>query len=113
MTGIGTVLPGFAGLNVRIPGQNWNFLLRRADFVAEERFGELHNLPVSARQVSAYLPNWPKLKWVRIPENILTRSESLARDLPYQVNVAADFSSRLVHGEVVAAFLKFMAHSRN
>jgi hypothetical protein len=45
---------------------------------------------------------------VRIPENILTRAESLAQDLPYQVNVLAGFSSSLTHDEVVQAFLRFM-----
>jgi hypothetical protein len=43
---------------------------------------------------------------VRIPENILTRSESVARDLPYQVNVLATFASRRTHEDVVAAFLQ-------
>lgn len=112
MTGIGTVIPGFAGLSVRIPGQDWNFLLRRADFMADQSFGTLHNATVSAHRVAGYLPNWAKLNWVRIPENIITRSESQAHDLPYQVNVLTSFRSNLMHGEVVDAFLKFMAHSK-
>lgn len=112
MTGIGTVIPGFAGLSVRIAGQDWNFLLRRADFMAEQSFGALHNAPVSAQLVGKYLPNWASLDWVRIPENIITRCESQALDLPYQVNVMTNFRSSLTHRGVIEAFLKFMAHSR-
>ena len=113
MTGIGTVIPGFAGLSVRIPGQEWKFLLRRADFMADQSFGTLHNVPVSAHRVAGYLPNWAKLDWVRISENIITRAESQAHDLPYQVNVMGSFRGSLVHGEVVDAFLRFMAHSKS
>ena len=109
MNGIGSVIPGFAGLSVQIPDQNWNFLLRRADYMAEPAFGAFHNAPVTARDTALFLPNWAKLTWVRIPENILTRSDSLAYDHPYQVNVMANFGSPLTHGDVVAAFLAFMA----
>jgi len=111
MEGVGTVIPGFAGLKVRIPGQEWNFLLRRADFMADASFGNLHNAPIGAVIVAGYLPNWARLDWMRIPENLLTRAESLAHDLPYQVNVLASFSSSLTHDEVVQAFLLFMTRS--
>jgi hypothetical protein len=111
MEGIGTVIPGFAGLSVRLPGQHWNFRLRRADFMADASFGTLHNAPVGAAIVAGYLPNWASLDWMRIPENLLTRAESLAQDLPYQVNVLASFSSSLTHDEVVQAFLLFMTRS--
>ncbi|OFZ89404.1 MAG: hypothetical protein A2W21_15450 [Betaproteobacteria bacterium RBG_16_66_20] len=112
MTGIGTVIPGLAGLSVRIPEQDWHFLLRRADFMADRSFGALHNAPISAQRVCKYLPNWSNLDWVRIPENIITRCESQALDLPYKVNVMTNFRSSLTHEGVVEAFLGFMAHSK-
>jgi hypothetical protein len=109
MDGIGTALPGFSGLGVSMNGERWAFLLRRADFSPDDGFGALHNVPVRAREVARYLPNWAKLDWVRVPDNLITRSESMARDLPYQVNIHCTAGSGLTHENVIDAFRKFMA----
>jgi hypothetical protein len=107
--GIGTAMAGFAGLNVRFEGQQWNILLRRADFSSDDSFGTLHNAPVGPREVARYLPNWETLDWVQIPDNLLTCAQSWARDMPYQVNIQTAVGGTLSHAEVRAAFLKFMA----
>ena len=109
--GIGTAMAGFTGLSVRIEGQQWTILLRRADFSSDDSFGTLHNAPVGAREVARYLPNWEKLDWVQIPDNYLTCSQSWARDMPYQVNVQTAVGTNLTHANVRDAFLKFMAQT--
>lgn len=109
MDGIGTALPGFSGLRVVFDAQHWAFLLRRADFSPDDGFGDLHNAPVRAREVIRYLPNWAKLDWVPIPDNLVTRSESKAQDLPYQVNIHCTAGSGLTHEDVIDAFRAFMA----
>ncbi len=109
MDGIGTALPGFSGLSVVFDGQHWAFLLRRADFSPDESFGDLHNAPVRAREVIRYLPNWAKLDWIPIPDNLVTRSESKAQDLPYQVNIHRTAGSGLTHEDVIDAFRAYMA----
>jgi hypothetical protein len=109
MEGIGTALPGFSGLSVVFDAQRWAFLLRRADFSPDDSFGALHDAPVRAREVVRYLPNWAKLDWVRIPDNLVTRSESTAQDLPYQVNIHCTSGSGLTHEDVIDAFRAFMA----
>jgi hypothetical protein len=112
MYGIGIVEAGFAGLRVRIDGQQWHLLLRRADFSPYPGFAALHNAPVGGPQVARYLPNWGKFAWVTIPDSLITRAESCAQDPPFQVNIRANFSSRLAHEDVVHAFLDFMSHSK-
>ena len=109
MDGIGTALPGFSGLGVSMNEQRWAFLLRRADFSPDDSFGDLHNVRVRAREVVRYLPNWAKLDWVRIPDNLVTRSESTAQDLPYQINIQCASGSGLTHENVIEAFRAFMA----
>jgi hypothetical protein len=109
--GIGTAMAGFTGLSVRFEGQQWNILLRRADFSSDGGFGALHNVPVGPREVARYLPNWQKLDWVQIPDNYLTCSQSWARDMPYQVNIQTAVGGTLTRASVLAAFLKFMAEA--
>lgn len=109
MDGIGTALPGFTGLGVTMDGQHWVILLRRADFSPDDSFGDLHNVPVRAHHLARYLPNWARLHWVRIPDNLITRSESSAQDLPYQVNIHCTSGSGLTHEDVIDAFRAFMA----
>lgn len=109
MEGIGTALPGFVGLSVTMDGQHWVILLRRADFSPDDSFGDLHNVRVRARELARYLPNWAKLDWVRIPDNLVTRSESKAQDLPYQVNIHCTAGSGLTHEDVIEEFRRFMA----
>jgi hypothetical protein len=109
MDGIGTALPGFSGLSVSMNEERWAFLLRRADFSPDDSFGALHNAPVRAREVARYLPNWAKLSWVRVPDNLVTRSESTAQDPPYQINIHCASGSGLTHEDVIDAFRAFMA----
>ena len=109
MDGIGTALPGFCGLSVSMNGERWAFLLRRADFSPDDGFGDLHNVRVRRREVIRYLPNWARLDWVRIPDNLVTRSESKANALPYQVNIHCSAGSGLTHEDVIDAFRAFMA----
>ena len=109
MDGIGIALPGFSGLSVSMNGERWAFLLRRADFSPDDSFGDLHNVRMRTREVIRYLPNWAKLDWVRIPDNLVTRSESKANDLPYQVNIHCSAGSGLTHEDVIDAFRAFMA----
>ena len=107
--GIGTAMAGFSGLEVRIEGQAWTILLRRADFSADESFKTRHGATLGARELAHYLPNWKRLNWAEIPDNYVTRSQSWARDMPYQVNVQGAFGGSLTHAQVRAAFLAFMA----
>ena len=109
MDGIGTALPGFCGLSVSMNGERWAFLLRRADFSPDDGFGDLHNVRVRARDLARYLPNWAKLDWVRVPDNLVTRSESTAQDPPYQINIHCASGSGLTHEDVIDAFRAFMA----
>ena len=111
MTGVGMSLPDFTGLVVHFDRQPWDFVLRRADFAPYAGFGDLHRAGVDACRVAHFLPNWKTLAWIRIPDNLITRAESWAHDLPYQVNIRGAVDSRLSHDTVAGAFLRFMAHS--
>ena len=112
MTGLGRVMAGDLGLEVSIPRQDWDFLLRRADLMPDARFARYHGTDVGSRDVAAFLPNWGSLRWLRVPDNLLSRSESCGIDELYQVNVKSLLLAvGRPHDELVAAFLRFMAHS--
>ncbi len=111
MRGRGTVLGSNAGLAVTIPRNDWSFLLRRADLREDPLFLAYHGVEIGRRQVVVFIPNWESLRWIRVPDNLLTRSESTAVDAHYQVTVRAEPGSRKQHAAVIAAFLTFMAHA--
>ena len=111
MTGFAIALTGFAGLEVRLPGADWIFLVRRVDFAADPVFENLHGKEILAQDLARLLPNWPSLRWTHVPPNILSHAESCGRDLQYQVSVRAGPGSGKDHAEVVAAFLRFMAQA--
>ena len=103
---------GSGGLHVAIPGDDWNFLLRRADLKPSPAFDLHYGKEIHSNDVAMFLPNWQSLRWTFIPSHILSATESYAVDNGYLVNVQADSRSRKQHQDVIDAFLRFMAHSK-
>lgn len=109
LKGWGVVMAGNGGLVVTMPRDDWGFLVRRTDLRPDEVFLAYHGREVLAREVARFLPNWAILRWVRVPDGLLTRSESTAIDGEFQVTVSAEPLSSKHHEAVIEAFLRFMA----
>ena len=104
-------MPASGGLAVLVPGQDWDFLIRRADFGPDPAFARLHGKQVRAHDLAQMLPEWASLDWVAVPENLLSKSESSATGAKYRVNVKAHAASSKSRAEVIEAFLRFMTDS--
>jgi hypothetical protein len=98
-------------LDVRVPEAGWSFLVRRIDFAPDPLFERFHGKEFHSHDLARLLPEWASLRWVEVPTNILSDSESSARGEHYQINIRAEPGGRMTQGEVVAAFLAFMAQS--
>jgi hypothetical protein len=109
LKGWGVVMAGNGGLAVTIPRDDWGFLLRRTDLKPDEVFLVYHGREIPAREVARFLPNWATLRWVRVPDGLLTKSESTAIDGEFQVTVRAEPLSGKHHEAVIDAFIGFMA----
>ncbi len=110
VSGRGTVMAGNAGLAVFIPQAEWSFLLRRTDLREERLFLAYHDREIGPLQVVVFIPHWKSVRWIRVADNLLSRSESTAIDGAYQVTVRAESGSGKLHEAVIDAFLGFMAN---
>jgi hypothetical protein len=113
MVGLGTMWPESVALAVAVPAHGWSLLLRRNDFLPDPGFAAYHGRNVGGRELALFLPNWAALRWAHVPDNLLSRLETFAKDAAYQVNLqAARASGVRHHGELVERFLRFMHHPK-
>ncbi len=91
-----------------VAGEDWHFFIRSLDAQTHASFSDFHKKGMSPANVAKFLPNWKTLKWTRIKNSILGRSESYAKDVEFEVNVYATEKSEKKHQEVIDLFLAFM-----
>lgn len=89
-------------------GEDWHFFIRRLDGELHVPFSAFHKKEMPPASVAQYLPNWKTLRWTKIKNNILGKSESYAKDVEFEVNVYAGEKSTKTHQEIVDAFMAFM-----
>ncbi|MDA8109675.1 MAG: hypothetical protein M0015_13755 [Betaproteobacteria bacterium] len=111
MFGVGTASSDLSGLRVKVMSEGWSFLLRRIDLRSDPGFSRYHGKNVQAGEIIRFLPNWRSLQWTRVPDNLLSCSESCAQNREYMVNVQAGSPSAMRHEDVIAVFLRFMSQA--
>jgi hypothetical protein len=107
-TGVGVIIGD--SLLCSFSGEDWHFFLRRLDRERHVPFSAFHKKPISPADVAKYFPNWHKLRWTKIKNSMLGKSESYAKDDEFEVNVYVAESSKKKHQDAVDAFLAFMSN---
>ncbi len=87
---------------------DWNMSIRRPDDKNDPCFLAYQAKPVTAADVSEFLPNWRDLSWQHIAGSMFSNSKSCADDLTYNVIISARRESSLSHEDVIAEFQAFM-----
>ena len=109
LVGEATVLG--TSLEASAHGVTWHITIRRADGRSDARFTAYNAKPMSAEDVSKFIPNWRALVWRRIEDSMFSRGKSQAEAPDYQIAVAGTRDSLLSHEAVIGAFEEFMATS--
>lgn len=99
---------GSGGLHAEIQGDDWNFLLRRVDFMFDRAFARHYGNEIFACDIAVFLPNWRSLSWKSVPPDFQLLVEVCAVDNEYRVNVVAWAGSKKSHQDLISAFLRFM-----
>lgn len=97
-----------SSLVCNIPGADWHFSIRRVDERSHGPFCNFHQKEVSSVDIATFLPNWETLQWTTIKDNMLSKSESYAKDVEFRINIQAAEASSKTHADVIKAFIDFM-----
>ncbi|MBI3371168.1 MAG: hypothetical protein HY017_05330 [Betaproteobacteria bacterium] len=108
LTGRGNVINSGHAVEVHFANSDCSLLIRRTDMTSHPAFFDLHGTTIRPGDVAAYLPNWRDLTWTPVPHHALARSESYAKDGPFEINVQAAVTSGKDHAQVIGAFRQFM-----
>lgn len=107
--GFATVMAG--SLACSIDGADWHFSIRRVDDKTHGPFFDFHQKDVRPSDVATFVPNWESLTWSPLKDSMLGKSESVAKDTEFRINVLSNGSGGKTHEEVVQQFLAFMKSS--
>jgi hypothetical protein len=99
-----------ASLELAAPSGEWRVSIRRVDWKSDPAFLALNAAPVSAADVSFFLPDWADCVWKSVEESMFSLGKSRAKGPDYQVTIFAAPGSPLRTTDVLAAFLDFMSN---
>ena len=98
-------------LELSTHGVTWHITIRRADGRSDARFMAYNGKPVTAEDVSKFIPDWRTLAWRAIEDSMFSRSKLHAESSDYQIDISGTRDSSLSHEAVIRAFEEFMASS--
>ncbi len=91
-----------------LPDADWHFFIRPLNGENFIVFSNFHRKTVGSTDVVKFIPHWKTLRWIKIKNSQLGKSESYLKDTEFEINVYATPQSQKKHQEVVDAFLAFM-----
>jgi hypothetical protein len=98
-------------LELSTHGVEWHITIRRADGGNDGRFLAYNGKPVTAEDVSKFIPDWRTLAWRGVEDSMFSHSKSHAEASDYQIDISGTRDSSLSHEAVIGAFEEFMASS--
>jgi len=104
MTFIGEATVMGTSLELSARGVEWHITIRRTDNRSDGRFVAYNGKPVTAEDVSEFIPDWSTLAWRRIEDSMFSRSKSHGEAPDYQIDISGTRDSPLSHEAVIMAF---------